>query len=43
MCDKIQVVYCTCSYMCTYKYIHAEEHVVYYGSTDKLYTERVAF
>ena len=47
-------IYCTCTYcicahtsiymyMCTYKYIHAEEHIVYYGSTDKLYTERVAF
>ena len=47
MCDTIQggvQIYCTCTYMCTYKYIHAEEHVVYYyGSTDKLYTERVAF
>ena len=44
MCDTIQggvPIYCTCTYV--YVHIQAEEHVVYYGSTDKLYTERVAF
>ena len=40
MCDIIQG---GVLYMFVYVHVHAEEHVVYYGSTDKLYTERVAF
>ena len=47
MCDTIQggVPYTVHVRICAHTsiYVHAEEHVVYYGSTDKLYTERVAF